>query len=265
RVRPGGDPDAPGGAGRGAHQGRDPDLHPDAAPGHPGAGAVQGVRAGVRGGGGGAGRGAPLAYRAAVAGAPGDEAGLAPLPLLPALSGPLVRGDGDRPQPARRGHGPVRARPHPEPPGAGPARARRPAVKRIPPPDQLGRLWPRVRPYRWGLALAMLTLVLSGAIGLAFPQIVRYLLDAAFLRHDRALLDRIALLLVGLFVVQAVLNYAQTYLLSATGERVVAGLRRELFDRLLEMPPGFFAERRTGELTSRLTVDVGLLQGVLSH
>jgi len=138
-------------------------------------------------------------------------------------------------------------------------------VKRIPPPDQLGRLWPRVRPYRWGLALAMLTLVLSGAIGLAFPQIVRYLLDAAFLRHDRALLDRIALLLVGLFVVQAVLNYAQTYLLSATGERVVAGLRRELFDRLLEMPPGFFAERRTGELTSRLTVDVGLLQGVLSH
>ena len=45
----------------------------------------------------------------------------------------------------------------------------------------------------------------------------------------------------------------------------MAGLRRELFSRLLEMPPGFFAERRTGELTSRLTVDIGLLQGVLSH
>ncbi len=45
----------------------------------------------------------------------------------------------------------------------------------------------------------------------------------------------------------------------------MAGLRRELFARLLEMPPGFFAERRTGELTSRLTADIGLLQGVLSH
>ena len=45
----------------------------------------------------------------------------------------------------------------------------------------------------------------------------------------------------------------------------MAGLRKELFARLLEMPPGFFAERRTGELTSRLTADVGLLQGVLSH
>ena len=49
------------------------------------------------------------------------------------------------------------------------------------------------------------------------------------------------------------------------GEQSVAGLRRELFARLLEMPPGFFADRRTGELTSRLTADVGLLQGVLSH
>src|SRR6185312_15837709 len=70
---------------------------------------------------------------------------------------------------------------------------------------------------------------------------------------------------VALFCVQAVLNYLQAYLLSAAGEQAVAGLRREVFARLLEMPPGFFAERRTGELTSRLTVDIGLLQGVLSH
>ena len=68
-----------------------------------------------------------------------------------------------------------------------------------------------------------------------------------------------------LFCVQAVLNYIQAYLLSAAGEQAVAGLRRELFARLLEMPPGFFAERRTGELTSRLTADIGLLQSVLSH
>ena len=82
---------------------------------------------------------------------------------------------------------------------------------------------------------------------------------------SRALLDRIALALLGLFAVQAVLNYVQAYLLSATGERAVAGLRRDVFSRLLEMPPGFFAERRTGELTSRLTTDIGLLQGILSH
>jgi subfamily B ATP-binding cassette protein MsbA len=140
-----------------------------------------------------------------------------------------------------------------------------PPRRRLPSPKQLARLWPRVRPHRKALALACLTLLLSAAIGLAFPMVVGYLLDSAFVQRDRDTLDKVALGLVGLFLIQAVLNYAQTYLLSATGERAVAGLRRELFAKLLEMPPGFFADRRTGELTSRLTTDIGLLQGVLSH
>ena len=137
--------------------------------------------------------------------------------------------------------------------------------RRIPRPGRLVRLWPRVRPYRKLLLGATVALVLSSMASLAFPMAVRYLLDAAFVARDRALLDRIALGLVALFSVQAVLNYIQAYLLSAAGELAVAGLRRELFGRLLEMPPGFFAERRTGELTSRLSVDIGMLQTVLSH
>jgi subfamily B ATP-binding cassette protein MsbA len=115
------------------------------------------------------------------------------------------------------------------------------------------------------LVLATISLLLSGLITLAFPMVVRYLLDAAFVSRDRTLLDRIALALVVLFSIQAALNYSQAYFLSAVGEQSVAGIRRDVFARLIEMPPGFFAERRTGELTSRLTVDIGLLQGVLSH
>ncbi|HJX88000.1 MAG TPA: hypothetical protein VJ277_10610, partial [Gemmatimonadales bacterium] len=68
-----------------------------------------------------------------------------------------------------------------------------------------------MRPYRGILLLASLALVGSGALGLAFPMVVKYLLDAAFVNHDRALLDRIALGLVALFTVQAGLNYAQAY------------------------------------------------------
>ncbi|HET6578217.1 MAG TPA: ABC transporter transmembrane domain-containing protein [Gemmatimonadales bacterium] len=146
-----------------------------------------------------------------------------------------------------------------------PEPAEQPKRRRLPKPGRLMRLWPRVRPYRGILLGATVALVLSSLASLAFPMAVKYLLDAAFVNHDRSLLDRIALGLVGLFCVQAVLNYIQAYLLSAAGEKAVAGLRRELFARLLDMPPGFFAERRTGELTSRLTVDIGLLQSVLSH
>ncbi len=115
------------------------------------------------------------------------------------------------------------------------------------------------------LAVATGCLLASAAIGLAFPQVVRYLLDAAFERHDRALLDRIALLLASLFVVQAGLNFGQAYLLSATGERIIARLRQDLFDNLVRLPPAFFADRRTGELVSRLGSDVTTLQSLVSH
>lgn len=122
-----------------------------------------------------------------------------------------------------------------------------------------------MRPWRGGLLLALATLLLSSLLALAFPLVVKALLDAAFVRRDSTLLNQIASGLLGLFAVTAVLNYIQTYWLSATGERAVAGIREELFGKLLTMPPGFFAERRTGELTSRISTDVALLQGILSH
>jgi len=137
--------------------------------------------------------------------------------------------------------------------------------RRLPPPTALRRLLPLIRPYRWTLAFASSCLVLSAGLGLSLPMVMGWLLDTAFGKGGREMLDRIALALMGLVVVQAVLNYAQAYLLAATGERAVAGLRKDLFAKLLAQPPGFFADRRTGELTSRLTTDIGQLQGTVSH
>jgi len=134
----------------------------------------------------------------------------------------------------------------------------------LPSPRTLAWLGPRIRPHRWALALAICCLVLSAAIGLAFPQIVRHLLDAAFVRNDRGMLDHIALVLAALFSVQALSNYAQTYLLSATRERAVARQRQDLFEHLVRLSPAFFAERRTGELVSRLSADIGTIQGLVS-
>jgi subfamily B ATP-binding cassette protein MsbA len=139
------------------------------------------------------------------------------------------------------------------------------ARRRIPPPKALRPLLPRLRPHIGKLVIAGVTLVLSAIAGLAFPQIVRFLLDAAFVARDGALLDRIALWLVALFAAQGLLTYAQVYALSATGELVIARLREDLFSHLVRLSPAFFAERRTGELVSRLSSDVTMLQSVLSH
>jgi subfamily B ATP-binding cassette protein MsbA len=115
------------------------------------------------------------------------------------------------------------------------------------------------------LSIAAVCLVLSAGVGLAFPRIVQYLLDAAFISGNAQDLDRIAIRLLALFAVQGALNFAQVYLLSATGERVVATLRQDLFAHLVRLSPGFFTERRTGELISRLSADIAMLQSVMSH
>ncbi len=140
-----------------------------------------------------------------------------------------------------------------------------PSAKRIPSPKPLRQLLPRIRPHIPQLVTALACLLVSVAIGLAFPQIVRRLLDAAFVEGSSTLLDRIALGLIGLFAIQALLNFAQVYLLTITSERVIASLRRDLFSHLIRLSPGFFTEQRTGELTSRLSADTTVLQTVLSY
>ncbi|MFQ5747102.1 MAG: ABC transporter ATP-binding protein [Gemmatimonadota bacterium] len=127
------------------------------------------------------------------------------------------------------------------------------------------RLGPRLRPHRGILAIAAVCLLFSAAIGLAFPLVVRYLMDAAFENRDAARLNAIALALIGMFAFQGLLNFTEVYLLGATGEKVIAGLRTELFGHLLTLPPGFFTTRSSGELTSRLASDCSTLQSVLSH
>ncbi|GMV05531.1 MAG: ABC transporter ATP-binding protein [Gemmatimonadota bacterium] len=127
----------------------------------------------------------------------------------------------------------------------------------------LRRLAPRLRPHRGVLVGAGALLVLSTVVGLAFPLVVRELLDAAFLEGSGALLNRIAVGLLLLFALQAGVNFGQSYLTASVSERVVAGLRRDVFDHLVRQPPGYFDFRRVGELSSRLASDASLLQDLL--
>lgn len=130
--------------------------------------------------------------------------------------------------------------------------------------NQIFRLISRLRPHVWRLAIAGICLLAASAIGLAFPQFVRKLLDAAFLGHSQSLLNKIAIGLLAIFALQAVLNTIQVYLLTSTSALVIAQLREDLFAKLVHLSPGFFTERRTGELTSRLSADTAVLHSVLS-
>ncbi|HTG16395.1 MAG TPA: ABC transporter transmembrane domain-containing protein [Blastocatellia bacterium] len=127
-------------------------------------------------------------------------------------------------------------------------------------PRDLLRLLAYTRPYRVRLAIALLSLLIAGALGLAFPQVVRMLIDAAFVDRDSHKLNRLALLLVAVFASQAAFSFLRTYLLSYTGERIVADVRTQVYNHLTGLPVAFFANRRVGELTSRLASDVSVVQ-----
>src|ERR1043165_2207655 len=131
-------------------------------------------------------------------------------------------------------------------------------------PRPLGRLLPRLRPYQLRLALAAVCLLVAAAVGLAFPLVVRYLLDAAFQAKDRVLLDKIALGPLAMFALQGAMNFVQVFLLTSTTERVIAKLREDVFAHLVRLSPAFYTEHRTGDLTSRLSSDLTLLQSLLS-
>ncbi|UBV43044.1 ABC transporter ATP-binding protein/permease [Deinococcus taeanensis] len=140
-----------------------------------------------------------------------------------------------------------------------------PHVKRD--PRQLTRLLAYARPYRALFAVGVAATLLSSGLNLVFPALFGRLIDASFLRvgsTDTSLLDRTVLSLLGIFALSALFGALQAYLLARVGAGVVADLRRAVFTHLLTLSPRFFGEHKTGDLTSRLTADVGTVQAVTS-
>jgi len=122
------------------------------------------------------------------------------------------------------------------------------------------RLLVFVKPYWKLLLIAGVILVFSSLIGLAMPWVVQRLVDTAFNQADLTTLNRALVGLLAIAVAQAFMGFGQTYLIGHVGERVVADLRKALYEHLHMMPLRFFAVTRIGELTSRLSNDVTTIQ-----
>ncbi|MGB7859056.1 MAG: ABC transporter transmembrane domain-containing protein, partial [Acidimicrobiia bacterium] len=130
---------------------------------------------------------------------------------------------------------------------------------------QLGDLFGYTRPYRGWLIAAVIGVTIASALGLVFPLIMGGLVDTAIGENGSTqALNRIALLLLGVFLAQAVFNYIRAYSLAVVGEGVVADLRKSVYSRIVRLPVPFFDKNRTGEVTSRLTSDAAVIQTTVS-
>ncbi|WP_193346823.1 ABC transporter ATP-binding protein [Corallococcus soli] len=126
------------------------------------------------------------------------------------------------------------------------------------------RLLSLARPELPTLALATVFLLLGSAASLAYPQGIRVLIDEALNGKDHSLIDKAALVMLAVFLVQGVAIALRAYLFNVSGERVVMRLRRDFFSSLMSQEVAFFDNHRTGELTSRLSSDTTVLQNTVS-
>jgi ATP-binding cassette, subfamily B, bacterial len=129
---------------------------------------------------------------------------------------------------------------------------------------QLRRLGRYLRPYRWRLAATLVALVLAASSVLVLGVGLRHLIDGAFGAGHVGALDHALKASLIVIVVLALATFARAYLVTWLGERVIADLRRDVYDRVIGLSPGFFEVTRTGEVLARLTADTAVIQAVIS-
>ncbi|MGH2495273.1 MAG: ABC transporter ATP-binding protein [Ktedonobacteraceae bacterium] len=129
----------------------------------------------------------------------------------------------------------------------------------------ISRVIALLRPYRWQLIAAAILLVITDGLGLLYPLVIRSLLNTILGQHNAHLLNLVVVFLLIVFVLQAGFGALQSYLVTSFGERLSFDLRTMLFRHLQRLSLSFFDSRRTGELMSRVTNDVTLLQGSLTN
>ncbi|MBT2130609.1 ABC transporter transmembrane domain-containing protein [Aliiroseovarius lamellibrachiae] len=126
----------------------------------------------------------------------------------------------------------------------------------------LGGLWPFMRPHQLWIFGAFVALVFTAGISLILPLAVRRVIDG-FGAATPHLLDKYFLAALGVATLLAVGTGLRYYLVTRLGERIVADIRKAVFDRVVGMSPAFYEKVMTGEVLSRITTDTTLILSVI--
>ncbi len=127
------------------------------------------------------------------------------------------------------------------------------------------RIFRFIRPYRWQFIIGMVLLFLSSMVFMVFPYLAGEMVDTASGQSKHGLsLNRIAAIMAIILIAQGLVSYFRIYLFAIVSERGMADVRKALYQKLISLPIYFFEKNRVGNLTSRITDDIGNLQMVFS-
>ncbi|HYA14658.1 MAG TPA: lipid A export permease/ATP-binding protein MsbA [Syntrophales bacterium] len=131
--------------------------------------------------------------------------------------------------------------------------------------DIFKRLLKLARPYIPKFILAMLCMLVVGATTSALAFLVQPALDEIFLKKNADMLILMPVAVIVIYMIKGTCNYGQTILMSFIGQRIVADLRNKLYRQMQMQSLSFFTRNPTGILMSRITNDVGYVQGAVSE
>lgn len=129
---------------------------------------------------------------------------------------------------------------------------------------KLFRLYSYIKPYKYEYGLGLLFLLGSSSASLIFPKLLGQLVDLGNQGKLAMEINRIALILIAVLIGQSVFSYFRIFLFVRVAEKTLADLRQNTFNHLIRLPMKFFQFRRVGELNSRISSDITLLQDALT-
>jgi ATP-binding cassette subfamily B protein len=138
--------------------------------------------------------------------------------------------------------------------------AARPKARSLRP---LRQLLPFLVPYRMAIAVAIVALICSSTASLLIPPALGQLVQHGFSEALAAKIDQYFFPLIGIAFALAIATAIRFYFVTWLGERVIADIRKAVFDHVIGLTPAFFEVTRTGEVLSRLTADTTLIQTVV--
>ncbi|MFL2948669.1 MAG: ABC transporter ATP-binding protein [Nitrospinales bacterium] len=127
------------------------------------------------------------------------------------------------------------------------------------------RLFSYVKPYTSRLCLAIFFSIIVGAIATSPVPIIQKTFDSIFTEKDYFMLKVIPLALVALYLLKAILMYAQNLIMFGISWELVVQFREKLFAHIHRLPFGFFEENETGKLISRINNDVAIMQSTVTR
>jgi len=129
---------------------------------------------------------------------------------------------------------------------------------------ELLRLYVFLKPYRWKFAIGLLFILITSSASLMFPKFLGSMVDMANKGKMSAEISRAGIILLGILLVQALFSYMRTRIFVFVTEKTMASIRQHVYNHLIRLPMVFYSEQRVGELNSRISSDISILQHSLT-